>query len=67
MAKRRQEVTAVVGHHDGRTRGSRDFGDVRVIDAAAASVVSRGRSHHRQTIGLGEVVYRHPGENLFFE
>ena len=59
---RRLSVTTTVG-----ADGARDFGDVRVVDAAAGDVVARRGAQHRQPVGRRQVVHGHPSEHFLLQ
>jgi hypothetical protein len=67
VTERSEKVTAVVGHDHVGAGGPGDFGNMRVIDAAAGDpIVDRG-VEQAQTVGGRQVVNAQPTKDFFLE
>ena len=60
-------MPSVVGDDHACPNRASDFGDVGVIDATPRNAIPGRRLQHRQSIGLRQIVNRHPREDFFLE
>lgn len=60
-------MATVVGDDDTRAGRASHVCNVGVVDATTGDRVSRRTAKHREPIGRGQVVDRHPTEDLFFK
>ena len=62
-----QKVPAVVGHDDLGAGGTRDFGDVRIVDTTTSCAILAGGPKKRHPIAWRDIVYCHPFEDLLLD
>ena len=67
VTKGGDEMSPIVGDDDRCANRASDFGDMRVVDAAAGDAVSCRRLQHRSTVALWEVVHAHSREHLVLQ